>query len=150
MPILYQLYVPKVLNTVLYSYSFFLTLQETTFINYFQLLLGSNGHHTASHCFSSVQNASLRSFRHCENDEDSASSGSNGVVVRAFGLYWAVAGSNHYWSLSKSFIPSFVVWSMTKNNTFGGERQNKKRNGEHSDLCDLEQVTLKPHLQGHH
>ena len=25
---------------------------------------------------------------------------------------------------------------------FGGEMQNKKSNGEQSDLCDLEQVTL--------
>ena len=40
--------------------------------------------------------------------------------------------------------------SMTKNNAFGGEKQNKKSNGEQSDLCDLEQVTLKPLLQFHH
>ena len=39
---------------------------------------------------------------------------------------------------------------MTKNNAFGGEKQNKKSNGEQSDLCDLEQVTLKPQLQVHH
>ena len=37
-----------------------------------------------------------------------------------------------------------------KNNAFGGEKQNKKSNGEQSDLCDLEQVTLKPQLQVHH
>ena len=30
---------------------------------------------------------------------------------------------------------------------FGGEMQNKKSNGEQSDLCDLEQVTLKPQFQ---
>ena len=58
--------------------------------------------------------------------------------------------SSYCWSLSKSFIPSLVVWSMTKNNAFGGEKQNKKSNGEQSDLCDLEQVTLKPQLQAHH
>ena len=42
---------------------------------------------------------------------------------------------------------------MTKNthtNTYGGEKQNKKSNGEQSDLCDLEQVTLKPQLQVNH
>ena len=58
--------------------------------------------------------------------------------------------THHCWSLSKSFIPSLVVWSMTKNNAFGGEKQNKKSNGEQSDLCDLEQVTLKPQLQVDH
>ena len=31
-----------------------------------------------------------------------------------------------------------------KNNAIGGEKQNKKNNGEQSDFCDLEQVTLKP------
>ena len=76
-------------------------------------------------------------------------------MVRAFGLYWGgirfeSLSTHHCWSLSKSFIPSLVVWSMTKNNAFGGEKQNKKRNGEQSDLCDLEQVTLKPQLQVHH
>ena len=79
----------------------------------------------------------------------------HGVVVRAFGLYWGgirfeSLSTHHCWSLSKSFIPSLVVWSMTKNNAFGGENQNKKSNGEQSDLCDLEQVTLKPQLQVHH
>ena len=79
----------------------------------------------------------------------------HGVVVRAFGLYWGgirfeSLSTHHCWSLSKSFIPSLVVWSMTKNNAFGGEKQNKKSNGEQSDLCDLEQVTLKPQLQVHH
>ena len=66
----------------------------------------------------------------------------------------AVPGSNlstrHCWSLSKSFILSLVVWSITKNNACGGERKNKKSNSEQSDLCDLEQVTLKPQLQAHH
>ena len=37
-----------------------------------------------------------------------------------------------------------------KNNAFGGEKQNKKGNSEQSDLCDLEQVTLKPQLQVQH
>ena len=77
--------------------------------------------------------------------------GEHGVVVRAFGLYWGgirfeSLSTHHCWS----FIPSLVVWSMTKNNAFGGEKQNKKSNGEQSDLCDLEQVTLKPQLQVHH
>ena len=39
---------------------------------------------------------------------------------------------------------------MTKNDAFGGKKQNEKSNGEQSDLCDLEQVTLKPQLQAHH
>ena len=78
-----------------------------------------------------------------------------GVVVRAFGLYWGgirfeSLSTHHCWSLSKSFIPSLVVWSMTKNNAFGGEKQNKKSNGEQSDLYDLAQVTLKPQLQVNH
>ena len=81
--------------------------------------------------------------------------GEHGVAVRAFGLYWGgirfeYLSTHHCWSLSKSFIPSLVVWSMTKNNAFGGEKQNKKSNGEQSDLCDLEQITLKPQLQVHH
>ena len=81
--------------------------------------------------------------------------GEHGVVVRAFGLYWGgirfeSLSTHHCWSLSKSFIPSLVVWSMTKNNAFGGEKKTKKSNGEQSDLCDLEQVTLKPQLQVHH
>ena len=81
--------------------------------------------------------------------------GGHGVVVKAFGLYWGGIrfesfSSHHCWSLSKSFIPSLVVWSMTKNNAFGGEKQNEKSNGEQSDLCDLEKVALKPQLQVHH
>ena len=74
--------------------------------------------------------------------------GEPGVVVRAFGLYWGgirfeSLSTHHCCALSKSFIPSLVVWSVTKNNAFGGERKkNKKSNGEKSDLCDLEQVTL--------
>ena len=76
-------------------------------------------------------------------------------MVRAFGLYWGgirfeSLSTHHCWSLSKSFIPSLVVWSVTKNNAFGGEKENKKSNGKQSDLCDLEQVTLKPQLQVHH
>ena len=39
---------------------------------------------------------------------------------------------------------------MSKNNAFGGEKQNKKSNGEQSDLRDFEQVTLKLQLQVHH
>ena len=58
--------------------------------------------------------------------------------------------THHCWSVSKSFIRSIVVWFMTRSNAFGGEKQNKKSNGEQSDLCDLEQVTLKPRLQVHH
>ena len=73
-------------------------------------------------------------------------------MVRAFGLYWGgirfeSLPTRHCWAFSKSFIPSLVVWSVTKNNAFGGEKQIKKSNGEQSDLCDLEQVTLKPQLQ---
>ena len=76
-------------------------------------------------------------------------------MVRAFGLYWGgirfeSLSTHHCWSLSKSFIPSLMVWSRTKNNAFGGTKQNKKSNSEQSDLCDLEQVTLKPQLQVHH
>ena len=76
-------------------------------------------------------------------------------MVRAFGLYWGGIRfeylSTHYcWSLSKSFIHSLVVWSVTQNNACGGEKQNKKINVEQSDLCDFEQVTLKPQLQAHH
>ena len=81
--------------------------------------------------------------------------GEHGVVVRAFVLYWGgirfeSLSTHHCWSLSKSFIPSLVVWSATKNNAFGGEKENKKSNGKQSDLCDLQQVTLKPQLQVHH
>ena len=73
-------------------------------------------------------------------------------MVRAFGLYWGgirfeSLSTHHCWSLSKSFIPSLVVWSVTKNNSFVREKQNIKSNGEQSDLCDLEQVTLKPEFQ---
>ena len=79
--------------------------------------------------------------------------GEHGVVVRGFGLYWGgirfeSLSTHHCWSLSRSFIPSLVVWSMTRNNAFGGEKQNKAV--EQSDLCDLEQVTLKPLLQVYH
>ena len=38
----------------------------------------------------------------------------------------------------------------TKKNAFGAEKQNKKSKGEQSDLCDLEQVTLKPQLRAGH
>ena len=81
--------------------------------------------------------------------------GEHGVVVRAFRLYWdairfEALSTHHCWALSKSFIPSLVVWSVTQNDVFGGEKQNKKSNREQSDLCDLEQVTLKPQLQVHH
>ena len=81
--------------------------------------------------------------------------GEHGVVVRAFDLYWGgnrfeSLAAHHCWALSKSLIPSLVVWPMTKNNAFGCEKQNKKSNGEQSDLCDLERVTLKPQLQVHH
>ena len=39
---------------------------------------------------------------------------------------------------------------MTKNYAFKGEKQIKKSNGEQSDFCDLEQVTLEPQLQVDH
>ena len=57
--------------------------------------------------------------------------GEHGVVVRAFGLYWGgirfkSLSTHNYWSLSKSFIPSFVVWSMTKNNAFAEKRKTKR------------------------
>ena len=69
----------------------------------------------------------------------------HGVTLRAFVLYWGgnrfeSLSTHHCWALSKSFIPSLVVWSVTQNNA-----KTEKSNGEHSDLCDLEQVTLKLH-----
>ena len=84
-------------------------------------------------------------------------------MVRAFGLYWGgirfeSLSTHHCWALSKSFIPSLVVWSMTKKYRIwrrkvphlAEKNETKKSNGEQSDLCDLEQVTLKPLLQVHH
>ena len=76
-------------------------------------------------------------------------------MVRIFGLYWGgirfeSLSTHHCWSLRKSFIPSLVVCSLTKNNAFGGQKQNKNSNGEQPDFCDLEQVTLKRQLQVHH
>ena len=81
------------------------------------------------------------------------SNAEHGVVGRAFVLYlggirFESLSTHHCWA--KSFIPILLVWSMTQNNTFGGEKQNKKSNGEQSELCDLEQVALKPQLQVHH
>ena len=81
--------------------------------------------------------------------------GGQGIVVRAFGLYWGgirfeSRSTHHCWALSKSFIPSLVVWSVTKNNALGREKQNKKSNGKETDLCDLEQATLKQLLQVRH
>ena len=66
--------------------------------------------------------------------EEQQSLGEHGVMVRAFGLYWGGMrfehlSAHHCWSLSKTIIPSLVVWSMTKINAFGGEKQ-KKSNGE--------------------
>ena len=80
-------------------------------------------------------------------------SGAHGLVVGALGLYWGGVrfeslSTHHCWTLSKSFISSLVVWSMTKNTALGGEKQknNKKSNGGQSDLCDLGQVTwARPH-----
>ena len=40
--------------------------------------------------------------------------------------------------------------SDKKNNAFGGEKQNKKSNGEQSDIRELEQVTSKSQLQTDH
>ena len=76
-------------------------------------------------------------------------------MARAFGLYWGgirfeYLSTHHCWSLSTSFIPSLVVCSVTQNNACGRGKQNKKSNGENSDLCDLKQVILKPQLQAHH
>ena len=52
-------------------------------------------------------------------------------MVRAFALYWGgirfeSLSTHHCWSLSKSFIPSLVVWSMTKNNAFAEESETKR------------------------
>ena len=71
--------------------------------------------------------------------------GEHGVVVTAVCLYWGGIGfeslsAHHCWTFSKSFIPSLAISHKTKNTAFGAEKQ--KRNSEHSDLCDLEQVTL--------
>ena len=79
----------------------------------------------------------------------------HGVVVRAFVLYWGgnrfeSLSTHHCWALSKSSIPSLMAWSVTKIKHFAEKSKNKKSNGEQSDLCDLEQVTLKPQLQVHH
>ena len=74
------------------------------------------------------------------------SHGEHGVVVRgAFGLNWdgnmfKSLSTHHCWALSKSSIPSCGMVS-DKNNAFGGE------NRETSDLCEHEQVTLKPQFQ---
>ena len=81
--------------------------------------------------------------------------GEHGVVVRAFGLYWCgirfgSLSTHHCWSLSKSFVPSLVVWSMTKIAKLAEKSKNETSNGEKTDLCDLEQITLKPQLQDHH
>ena len=77
-------------------------------------------------------------------------------MVGAFGLYWGgirfeSLSTHHCWSLNKSFIPSLVVWSMTKKITHLAEQSKTKRaTVSKKDLCDLEQVTLKPQLQVHH
>ena len=54
----------------------------------------------------------------------------HGVVVRPFewycgGIRFESLSTHHCWSLSKSFISSLVVRSMTKNDAFGVEKQNK-------------------------
>ena len=69
----------------------------------------------------------------------------HGVVVRAFVLYWGghrleSLSTHHCWALSKCFIPSLGVWSMTKITHLAEKNKNKKSNGEQSDLCDIEQV----------
>ena len=75
---------------------------------------------------------------------------------RAFSLYWGgirleSLPTHHCWTISKSFIPSLVVWSMTKNKHIWRRKAKTKRaTGEQSDLCDLEQIALKPQLQAHH
>ena len=57
--------------------------------------------------------------------------GEHGVLVRAFCLCWGgirfeSLSTHNCWSLRKSFITSLKVWSMTKNNAFGGGKQKKR------------------------
>ena len=57
--------------------------------------------------------------------------GQHGAVVRAFVLYWGgirfeCLWTHHCWAFSKSFIPSLMVLSITKNNAFGREKQKQK------------------------
>ena len=73
-------------------------------------------------------------------------------MVRAFGLYCSgirfQSLSSHYcWVLSKFFIPSIVLWSVTKNNAIGGE---KESSDDQSDRDDLDQVSVKPQPPIHH
>ena len=51
-----------------------------------------------------------------------------------YAIHWLVIQYRYFLMLltkseiyySASFIPSLIVWSVTKNNAFGGERQNQK------------------------
>ena len=48
--------------------------------------------------------------------------------------------------LSKSFISGLALWSMTKNNAFGGEGQEQKMsNKEQSDFCDCDRAQVRKH-----
>ena len=46
------------------------------------------------------------------------------------GIRFESRSTHDCWALSKCFIPSFGVWSVTKNNAFGWEKQNKMSNVE--------------------
>ena len=78
--------------------------------------------------------------------------GEHGVVIRAFDLYWGgirfeSLSTHDCWALSKSFIPSLVVWSVKKITHLAEKAKIKRATVSKSDICDLEQVTLKPQLQ---
>ena len=74
----------------------------------------------------------------------------HGVVGLEHSSCTGAVSTHHCRALNKSFIPSLLVWLVTKINTLAEKRKNKKNNGEQSDIWDLEQVTLKPQLQLHH
>ena len=52
--------------------------------------------------------------------------------------------------LKQDIYPKLSGMISDKNHAFGEKKQNEKSNGEQSDICDLEQVTLEPQLQDHH
>ena len=108
----------------------------------------------STYMYKSIRNCSMRKTKLNKIDQKHPSyglkllngehgvvvNGEPGVVVRAFGLYWGDIRfeSYHCWSLSKSFIPRLVVWSVTQNNACGGgEKQNKKSNGERQTFVPL-------------
>ena len=93
----------------------------------------------------------FKKYSPTEHSRISFLTGEHGVVVSTFGLYWGAIrfeslSTRHCWS----FIPSLVVWPMTKIRHLAEKIKTKKSNGEQSDLCDLEQVILKPQLQVRH